>query len=424
MNFTDFNFDPRVFDAIDSFGFETPSPVQEQAIPIILSGKDVIASAQTGTGKTAAFLLPLIQKLLDKKDHDSIKALIVVPTRELAMQIDQQMDGFAYFTPVTSIAVYGGNDGSSFVQEKKALSEGADIVICTPGKIISHLNQEYVKVDQLEFFVLDEADRMLDMGFHEDILKISSYLPEKKQSLLFAATMPPKIRTLARKILHNPEEINIAISKPAEKVLQLAYSVYNNQKIPLIEQIVKDKNLKSCIVFCSTKKSTKDLFIQLHRNGLNVEQIHSDLSQEQREKVLLDFRNRKVSILVATDIISRGIDIEDIDMIINFDVPHDGEDYIHRIGRTARASSDGVAITLINQDEQYKFHRIEQLIGNEVNKPRLPSGLGDGPEYNPRAGDRKSKRKGPFKKRKNQSGKNKQKNRKPNGPGSQFHRPK
>ena len=364
-------------------GYETPTPIQQQAIPVILEGRDLIGSAQTGTGKTAAFLLPVIQKIIASKKENKTRALIIVPTRELAMQIDQQMEGFGYFTPVSSIAVYGGGDGALFAREKKALMEGTEVVICTPGRMIAHLNNTYVKFDSLEHLILDEADRMLDMGFHEDIMKIIQYIPKKRQNLMFGATMPNDIRILARKVLNDPAEISIAISKPVEKVLQVAYPVYETQKLPLVTHLLKGRDLRSVIVFCSTKISAKQLGRQLKREGLLAQDIHSDLDQKAREEIMLQFRNRKLNILVATDLLSRGIDVDNIELIINYDVPHEGEDYIHRIGRTARAESDGVAITLISEKEQYKFARIEKLLEKPVTKSTVPEEFGEAPEYNP-----------------------------------------
>lgn len=384
MNFNEFGLDDRLLDGIGAIGYEAATPVQEQVIPPILKGKDIIASAQTGTGKTAAYLLPVIHELLAQEPDGHVKALVIVPTRELAVQIEQQMQGFSYFTSLSSIAIYGGGDGVIFSQEKQALSEGTDVVICTPGRMIAHLNLGYVNISSLKFLVLDEADRMLDMGFHDDIMKIISFLPEKRQNLLFSATMPPKIRDLARKILQDPIEINIAISKPPDKILQEAYVVYEPQKMPLVKKILLEKQLRSVIVFCSTKSSVKQLTRDLRRTTLNVDEIHSDLEQAEREKVLLNFKSRQLNVLVATDILSRGIDIEDIDLVINFDVPHDGEDYVHRIGRTARAESDGHAITLVSDKEQNRFAAIERLIGHEVTKANVPAELGEAPAYDPR----------------------------------------
>ena len=384
MKFNEFGFSPELLEGIQAIGYETPTPVQEQVIPLILEGNDIIASAQTGTGKTAAFLLPIIQKILTSKVDEHIKAVVIVPTRELAIQIDQHMEGLSYFTSVSSIAVYGGSGGSSFSSEKQALSEGADVIICTPGRMIAHLNMGYVKVSELEYLILDEADRMLDMGFFEDIMKIISYMPENRQNLLFSATIPLKIRELARKVLKDPEEISISIAKPAENIMQVAFVIYDTQKIPLVKYLLSAKQLRSVLIFCSTKSSTKQLGIELKKSGLAVEAIHSDLDQETRNKVLRAFKNRKLSILVATDILSRGIDIEDIDLIINYDVPNDGEDYIHRIGRTARAESHGMAFTLINEKEQSRFSEIEALLGKPVPKAKLPQAIGDGPAFNPR----------------------------------------
>lgn len=385
MKFNEFGFHPAVLEGIEAMGFEKPTPIQEQTMPAIMQGKDIIGSAQTGTGKTAAFLLPVINSIIESNTDTKTTALIIVPTRELAVQIDQQMEGFSYFTSVSSIAVYGGGDGALFAREKTTLTQGVEVVICTPGRMIAHLINNYVKLDDLKFLILDEADRMLDMGFHEDILRIIQYLPKKRQNLLFAATMPPKIRTLARTVLHNPLEVSIAVSKPADKILQVAYVVYENQKLPLVTHLLKDRGLKSVIVFCATKIAAKQLGGQLKRIGLLAEDIHSDLDQSQREDVLLQFRNRKLNILVATDLLSRGIDIEDIDLIINYDVPKEGEDYIHRIGRTARAESEGVAITLISEKEQYQFSKIEKLLEKIVTKAMVPEQFGEGPKYNPEA---------------------------------------
>jgi len=363
-------------------GFSKPTPIQEQVIPIILKGKDLIACAQTGTGKTAAYLLPTLHRIAaDKIPHTS--ALIVAPTRELAQQIDNAFQGFAYFTHASSIAVYGGSDGQVFEREKKALAEGTSVVIATPGRLLSHLNNGYVKFDKLDVLILDEADKMLDMGFYEDILKIIRYLPVKRQNLLFSATMPSKMRELAKRILHDPIEVNIAISKPAAGILQNAYLVYDSQKIPLTRDILIAKNLDSVLIFASTKSGVKALEKELLRMKLSAKAIHSDLSQNEREEVLLSFRNRNTKILVATDILSRGIDIENIGLVINYDVPGDAEDYVHRVGRTARAASTGEAITLINEKDQRRFSQIEELIEKEVPKLPLPVELGSGPAWAP-----------------------------------------
>jgi len=371
-------------EGIDAFNYEDATPVQQQVIPLILSGKDVIASAQTGTGKTAAFLLPLIHRIINgQHDGTEITAMVIVPTRELAIQIAQHMEGLSYFTSVSSIPVYGGGDGNAFVQEKKALSMGADVVVCTPGKMMSHIKMGYVKLNSLQYLVLDEADRMLDMGFYDDIMFIIKHLPAKRQNLLFSATMPPKIRTLARQILHNPAEINIALSKPPEKIIQQAYMVYDTQKIPLILHLLKEKSFKSVLIFCSSKLNVKQLTRELKRNGIKAGEIHSDLEQESREDILMQYKSGRIPVLVATDILSRGIDIDNIDLVINFDVPHDGEDYVHRIGRTARAEADGSAYTLVSVKEQRKFFAIEKLLGREVPKATVPVHVGEQPTYNP-----------------------------------------
>jgi superfamily II DNA/RNA helicase len=369
---------------IEAIGYENATPVQISAIPAILEGRDLIASAQTGTGKTAAFLLPVIEKLMAMPHDNQVKAMVIVPTRELALQIDQQMEGFSYYTNVSSIAIYGGTDGTVFSREKQALTEGADLIVCTPGRLMAHMNMGYIKFPELKFLILDEADRMLDMGFNEDILKIISYLPKQRQNLMFSATMPSKIRHLVKQILNNPVEISIAMSKPAEKILQKAYVVYDTQKIPLIKMLLKETVMKRVLIFCSTKEKTRQLYHELKKTGIKAEEIHSTLEQAARENVINRFKSGDIPVLVATDIVSRGIDIEDIDMVINYDVPHDAEDYIHRIGRTARASAEGTAVTFINERDQQRFGAIETLLEREVEKSLVPEQYGETPVYNPK----------------------------------------
>ncbi len=385
MSFKEFGFVPEVIEGLEAMGFSNPTPIQEQAIPIINAGKDLIGCAQTGTGKTAAFLLPIINKIHQETGHNKTGTLIIVPTRELAIQIDNQVQGLAYYLNVSSIPVYGGGDGSSWDIQKKAIMTGADIMVATPGRLISHIHQEYVDLSGMKYLILDEADRMLDMGFNEDIMKIIKQVPENRQTLFFSATMPTKIRGLAKKILKSPEEVSIALSKPAERVVQGAFMTYDGQKNDLIVHLLKAKELKSVIIFCARKITVKSLNKDLKKEGINSEAIHSDLDQSEREKLLLNYRNCEFPVLVATDIMSRGIDIEDIDLVINYEVPQDAEDYVHRIGRTARASSKGIAFTLINEDDQYNFGKIEEFIGAEVHKIKLPSNLGEGPKYNPKA---------------------------------------
>jgi ATP-dependent RNA helicase RhlE len=371
-------------EGIEASNYETATPVQQQVIPPILQGKDIIASAQTGTGKTAAFLLPIINSILTKGSTGQISALVIVPTRELAIQIAQHLEGLTYFTDISSLPIYGGSDGQNFVGEKKALQMGADIIICTPGRFIAHLNMGYASMKGLQFLVLDEADRMLDMGFQDDINRIIAALPTKRQTLLFSATMPPKIRTLSKKILIDPLEINIAISRPPEKIVQRAFVVYEEQKLPLVKYLLQKTPYKSALIFCSRKQNVKALTRTLKQNGFSVEEMHSDLVQSQREQVINGFTSGRIPIMVATDILSRGIDIDTIDLVINYDVPRDGEDYVHRIGRTARAEADGMAFTLVAEKEQNSFAAIEQLIDKEVEKATLPEFLGDVPTYNPR----------------------------------------
>lgn len=397
MKFSSFNLDPDLQDGINAIGFDEATPIQQQAIPIIMKGQDLIGCAQTGTGKTAAFLLPLIHQIVTAPQSNSISAIILVPTRELAVQIDQQLEGLAYFAPISSLAIYGGRDGTSFTQEKTAVSQGADIIIATPGRFIAHLTLGYVKTGALKAVVLDEADRMLDMGFYNDIMRIINQLPKQRQSLLFSATMPPKIRKLANQILTDYQEINIAVSKPAAGIIQAAFMVYDEQKVDLVQYLLKDDDVPSVIIFSSTKKNVDKTARALKKIGLSVAAIHSDLDQQEREQVLLEFRNKQLTILVATDILARGIDVEDISMVINFDVPGDAADYVHRIGRTARAASSGEAITFINDKEQNKFSAIEQLIETEVRKVPLPPGFEEGPKYKP---NRARKKKGGYKKKK------------------------
>lgn len=382
MDFSSFNFHESLAESIESSGYKKATLIQEKAIPVIMDGKDIIASAQTGTGKTAAFLLPILHKLMSEEHTDSeVHALIMVPTRELAIQISSHLDGLTYFSSISSIAIYGGGDGGSFVREKQALSTGVDIVVATPGKLISHLNMGYVKMKELKYLILDEADRMLDMGFHDDIMKIISFLPAKRQTLMFSATMPPRILQLAKSILHEPVEVSVALSKPPESIKQQAYVVYDTQKIPIIQHILAEKEYKSVLIFCSKKQTVKQLAAQLQRMKYNAKDIQSDLDQSQREEVLLEFSSKRLPILIATDILSRGIHIDNIELVINYDVPSDGEDYVHRIGRTARAQTKGAAITFVNNEDQHKFQRIEKLIGKIVEKVELPEALGKGPAY-------------------------------------------
>ncbi len=393
MKFTELELNFSLQESIAAMGFVKATPIQEQTLPAILAEKDLIACAQTGTGKTAAYIIPVLNKLA-QNPTTHIDTLIIVPTRELALQIDQQFEGFSYFLDVSSVPIYGGGDGDTWSAQKNALIKGANVVIATPGRLLAHINFGYVDFSNLKHLILDEADRMLDMGFYEDIVKIINELPKKRQTLMFSATMPDKIRVLAKKILAEPVEVNLSISKPAENILQAAYMVYDNHKIELIENLLNGKDLKSILIFSATKKNVKNIRSALHKQGFNVEEIHSDLDQKQREQVMLDFKNRKIQILAATDILARGIDIEEIDLVINFDVPGDAEDYVHRVGRTARAKSSGVAITFINDSEQEKFKRIEDFIGINLIKLPTPPEIGESPEYNPKAKKSKKRRYG------------------------------
>ncbi|NJN40889.1 MAG: DEAD/DEAH box helicase [Flammeovirgaceae bacterium] len=363
-------------------GFSKPTPIQVKAIPSILVGNDVIACAQTGTGKTAAYILPAIHKMM-QSDHRHLNTLVIAPTRELAQQIDQQIEGFAYFTGISSIPVYGGGDGAAWEQQKRALEKGADIIVATPGRLIALLASGTTVFDHLKHLILDEADRMLDMGFYDDIIKIVSYLPKERQTLLFSATMPPKIRALANKILRQPEEINIAIAKPAEGIDQKAFVVYEAQKGKLLGHVLKTHTWNSIILFASTKETVKKLDSAFKKSNIPAKAFHSDLEQAERETILRAFKNKQVNIIIGTDVLSRGIDVEGISMVINWDVPPDPEDYVHRVGRTARAETTGTAITFVNERDQRRFQSIENLIERVIPKVSLPDSIGVGPEYSP-----------------------------------------
>ena len=364
MKFSELPLNDSVLDALDAMRFEECTPIQEKSIPLILEGKDLIAVAQTGTGKTAAYLLPVLNQLSEgKHPEEYINCIVMAPTRELAQQIDQQMEGFSYFMPISSVAVYGGNDGILFEQQKKGLTLGADVVIATPGRLIAHLSLGYVDLSHVSYFILDEADRMLDMGFYDDIMQIVKYLPKERQTIMFSATMPAKIQQLAKNILNNPAEVKLAVSKPADKIIQAAP--------------------ERVIIFASSKIKVKEVAKALKSMKLNVGEMHSDLEQSQREEVMYEFKAGHINILVATDIVARGIDIDDIRLVINYDVPHDCEDYVHCIGRTARANNDGVALTFISEKEQTKFKIIEQFLEKEIYKISVPEELGEAPAYIP-----------------------------------------
>jgi len=381
MKFSELELHEDVLEAISQMGFETPTPIQEFAIPKILDNKDLIACAQTGTGKTAAFILPILHKLVGKMDT-TIDTLIIVPTRELAIQIEQEIQGLSYYISVGSQAIYGGGDGKNWEAQKEALKDGTDIIVATPGKLISHLQMGYVNFKHVKHLILDEADKMLDMGFSDDIEKIVSHLPKERQTLLFSATMPPKIRTLASKLLKNPEEITLSISKPAAGVSQNVYLTFDNQKVGAIKHILEQKpEYTSIIIFTSSKSNVNEIVFQLKKSGFPAKGISSNLEQSEREEVLSQFRSKKTRILVATDVMSRGIDIKEINMVINYDAPHDAEDYVHRIGRTARANTKGEAYTLINEKDMRRMQKIERLIEAEIPKLELPEALGAQPEW-------------------------------------------
>jgi superfamily II DNA/RNA helicase len=385
MKFTELNLSSELLEALDHMGFTDATPIQEKAIPLILENRDLIACAQTGTGKTAAFILPILNKMVGKKDSH-INTLIIVPTRELALQIEHEIQGLSYFVSVGSMAIYGGGDGSNFNEQKDALVNGRDVIVATPGKLISHLNMGYVNFKHVKHLILDEADKMLDMGFTDDLTKIMSYLPEKRQNLLFSATMAPKIKVLAKKILHNPEEIVLSLSKPAEGIKQGVHLCFDNQKEQLLKYLIDErKEYDSIIVFTSAKDKVSQIARYLSRNGIKAKGISSNLDQEQREEVLLTFRSKRTRVLVATDVMSRGIDIKEINMVINYDAPRDAEDYVHRVGRTARANTKGEAVTFINPKDMPKLSKIERLIEKEIEKYAMPEQFGEAPEWSTNA---------------------------------------
>lgn len=405
MRFNELALCEEVQHGLEAMNFTEATPVQAETIPVILAKRDVIACAQTGTGKTAAFILPLLHNLQSEAHiENKVNAIIMAPTRELAQQIDQQMEGFSYFTSFSSVAVYGGNDASAWDVQRKGLQNGADVVIATPGRLLSHINLYEIDFSAVKYFILDEADRMLDMGFFDDIMQVVNRLPKNRQTIMFSATMPPKIRQLAKTILNNPAEVKIAISRPPESIMQTAYICHEAQKQSIVRHLFVEQTPNKVIIFSGSKLKVKELTKTFRQMGLSVGEMHSDLDQSQREHIMHEFRHNRVSILVATDIVSRGIDIDDISLVINYDVPHDAEDYVHRIGRTARASAEGMSITFVSTEEQYKFKQIEVFLEKEIFKIPLPAELGEAPEYEPeknRFGHKKfAAGKGHFKRRK------------------------
>ncbi|HNX88613.1 MAG TPA: DEAD/DEAH box helicase [Paludibacteraceae bacterium] len=408
MRFDELPLCDAVLDGLQAMNFTEMTPVQEQAIPVILQKRDLIACAQTGTGKTAAYILPLLNNLqTTPHTDDAVNAIIMSPTRELAQQIDQQMEGFSYFVPTSSVAVYGGNDSRAWDVQRNGLQKGADVVIATPGRLISHLNLSEIDLSHVRYFILDEADRMLDMGFFDDIMQIVNRLPKERQTIMFSATMPPKIRQLAKTILKDPVEVKIAISRPPESIMQTAYICEEAQKNGIIRNLFAEKSPEKVILFSGSKLKVKEITKTLRKMGLSVGEMHSDLDQAQRDSIMHEFRNNRVNMLIATDIVARGIDIDDITLVINYDVPWEVEDYVHRIGRTARAGENGMSITLVAPEEQYRFKQIEDFLEKDIFKIPLPPELGEAPEYNPDANRRKkkqfSKPKGNFKRNKNRN---------------------
>ena len=423
MYFTDFDFEDEILDALDAMRFEECTPIQEQTIQPLLDGRDLIGVAQTGTGKTAAYLLPVLNKLCQGGyPEDAINCVIMAPTRELAQQIDRQLEGFTYFMPISGVAVYGGNDGQRYNQELRGMAKGADIIVATPGRLISHINLGNIDLSKVSFFILDEADRMLDMGFYNDIMTIAKQLPKNRQTMLFSATMPEEIRRLAANILTDPLQITLALAKPADGITQQAYICHEGQKPGIIKDIFKDESSERVILFTSRKSKVKEISLMLKKQGFNVGEMHSDLSQSERDEIMFLYKSRKIDIIVATDILARGIDIDDIRIVINYDVPRDCDDYIHRIGRTARAGTKGRAITFVSEEDQEYFKRIEDFIEQDVPKLEVPAELGEAPAYNPESKKENKKAKGKHNHKKGYNGKPKgNKDRKPQG--NKNHKP-
>ncbi len=422
MEFSEFNFAPTIMEGLDAMRFKAATPVQELTIPVIQQGRDIVACAQTGTGKTAAYILPILDRLCrEPHPQDSINAIVIAPTRELAQQIDQQLEGFSYFMPVSSVAVYGGNDGVAWAQQKKGLETGADFVIATPGRLLSHLNvNSNIDLSRVQYFILDEADRMLDMGFYDDIMQVVKRLPENRQTILFSATMPDKIRQLANTILRNPEEVKIAVSKPADGIKQSAYICHERQKQGIIGSIFAEKQPERAIIFVGSKLKVKEVAGGLRKFCKGVAEMHSDLEQAAREETMNGFRSGRIKLLVATDVVSRGIDVEDIAMVINYDVPRASEDYVHRIGRTARANTEGEAITLVSEKDQQRFKQIENFLEKTIDKTPVPENLGDAPAYNP---SKKSNGKFLDRKRGGRKSGNRNNNKSKKGGKSRFQKP-
>jgi len=405
MRFDEFDFNYDVLDALDAMHFEECTPIQEKAIPAALSGRDLIAVAQTGTGKTAAYILPVLNRLADGDfPADAINCIVMAPTRELAMQIDNQLEGFGYFMSVSSLPIYGGTDGATFARQQKGLKLGADVVIATPGRLLAHLQMGYVDLSRVSFFILDEADRMLDMGFYDDIMQIVKRLPEQRQTLMFSATMPPKIQQLAKNILKNPAEIKLAVSKPAEKIHQRVAFCHEPQKNPALIKLLRDTDAKRVIVFASSKLKVKDLARELRHEKLKIGEMHSDLDQAKRDEVMHSFKSQHTDILVATDIVARGIDIDDITMVVNYDVPHDAEDYVHRIGRTARADADGEAVTFVSERDRRRWTDIEHFLGNKIERLEIPGGPAVPESTARKASNRRTDKKADNRRRRNPHG--------------------
>ena len=381
MYFDELALSDEVLDALWDMHFDTCTPVQEQTIPVILDGHDVISCAQTGTGKTAAYILPLLTNLqYDNHDPNKLNAIIMAPTRELAQQIDQQMEGFGFYVPFSAVAIYGGNDSGAWGTQVTGLQKGADIVIATPGRLLSQMNIYDIDFSGVKYFILDEADRMLDMGFYDDIMTIVNKLPKDRQTIMFSATMPTNIRKMAKAIMQHPVEVQIAISRPPESINQRAADIYETQKNDYLKLLLKERGLKKVIIFVGKKQKVKELTRALRANHIDARAMHSDLEQKERDEVMLDFRNGKVDVLVATDIVSRGIDVDDIPLVINYDVPRDAEDYVHRIGRTARAENKGEAITLVSPEDKRFFNKIERFLQKTIDRMALPAELGVAPD--------------------------------------------
>ncbi|GAA5520929.1 DEAD-box ATP-dependent RNA helicase CshA [Fodinibius salicampi] len=368
LSFEQFTLNEKLSLGLQDLNYTDPTPIQEECIPLILNGRDVIGAAQTGTGKTGAFVIPLIQRIMENPSEHT-QALILSPTRELAQQIEEQIFALGYHTGVSSATVTGGSDYGTQV---KAIRAGVDIIVATPGRLIDQMKVLDLDFSHLNYLVLDEADRMLDMGFLPDVMKIVKKLPEERQTMLFSATMVEEVQKVVDQVMKNPAEVEFEVSKPAESVDQQIYFVHPKQKLKLFEKLFDADKYETAIVFCATKRGTDEVERMLKKRGVDAVSMHGDRDQKERNEALRLFKNRSHPVMVATDVLSRGIDIDDVSLIVNFDVPNNPEDYIHRIGRTGRYDKSGTAITFVSNKDKKYYHSIKEVVGDQLSVKELP----------------------------------------------------